>query len=265
MSKEYLSIGEFSKLANINIKCLRYYDQLGILKPILIADSGYRYYSPSQIILVDAIQICIDTGIPLKHFFDYYDEESGGLHYNKLFEDGSRLAELKYRQIKSRLARLSQMQNEIKRCEEVLQTQEILTCSIPTTNLWIEPYQPYESKSEQLLHFYPQICQMEKYGITPIYDTGRMIIHKNGKDEPYIYITVEIADSSAKLPQNILCLPTSEYFCRVAEKEAIFHYDTVFPALKGQDIIVIEAELYTPEYVQASPKYELRCLPFSVK
>lgn len=45
-----IKIGEFSKLVQVPIATLRYYDQLGLLKPILVDRfSGYRYYSASQL------------------------------------------------------------------------------------------------------------------------------------------------------------------------------------------------------------------------
>ena len=39
-----LRIGEFSKLAKISIKTLRYYDKIGLLKPTMIdSATQYRY------------------------------------------------------------------------------------------------------------------------------------------------------------------------------------------------------------------------------
>ena len=43
-------IGEFSKLTNVPIKPLRYYDEINLFKPQEIdLFSGYRYYSKEQI------------------------------------------------------------------------------------------------------------------------------------------------------------------------------------------------------------------------
>lgn len=43
-------IGEFSKLTNVPIKTLRYYDEINLFKPQEIdLFSGYRYYSKEQI------------------------------------------------------------------------------------------------------------------------------------------------------------------------------------------------------------------------
>lgn len=44
------SIGEISKLANISIDTLRFYDEIGLLKPYFIEkESRYRYYSEEQV------------------------------------------------------------------------------------------------------------------------------------------------------------------------------------------------------------------------
>ena len=42
-------IGEFSLLNKVTIKTLRYYDEIGLLKPKLVNKfTGYRYYDDSQ-------------------------------------------------------------------------------------------------------------------------------------------------------------------------------------------------------------------------
>lgn len=45
-----LSIGNFSKIANITTKTLRYYDEIGLLKPSHVdSDTGYRFYDVLQL------------------------------------------------------------------------------------------------------------------------------------------------------------------------------------------------------------------------
>lgn len=59
-----LRIGEFSKLAKVTIKTLRYYNKIGILKPILIdSESSYRYYSEEQLQTVKEITMYRAAGI----------------------------------------------------------------------------------------------------------------------------------------------------------------------------------------------------------
>ncbi|PGZ55636.1 MerR family transcriptional regulator, partial [Bacillus thuringiensis] len=45
-----LSIGEFSKISHLTMKTLRYYDEIGLLKPAFIdPKNGYRYYDIFQL------------------------------------------------------------------------------------------------------------------------------------------------------------------------------------------------------------------------
>lgn len=62
-----LRIGEFSKLTRLSIKALRLYDAEGLLVPASIdSESGYRYYTPDQVNLADAIRVLrsLDMSLP---------------------------------------------------------------------------------------------------------------------------------------------------------------------------------------------------------
>lgn len=61
-----LKIGEFSALAQVSIRTLRHYDEVGLLKPLHVeAESGYRYYSVSQLPRLHRILALRDLGFPL--------------------------------------------------------------------------------------------------------------------------------------------------------------------------------------------------------
>ena len=45
-----LTIGEFSKISRVSTKTLRYYDQIGLIKPGYVSnETGYRYYEATQL------------------------------------------------------------------------------------------------------------------------------------------------------------------------------------------------------------------------
>lgn len=44
-----LSIGETAELTGVSIRTLRYYDKIGLLKPAEVSESGYRYYSRTEL------------------------------------------------------------------------------------------------------------------------------------------------------------------------------------------------------------------------
>lgn len=80
--KGFYQIGEVSKLCNISIKTLRYYDEIELLIPEKIDPySGYRYYSNKQLTLVLVIKHFKEAGFPLKEIKQLLGRED--LEYNK--------------------------------------------------------------------------------------------------------------------------------------------------------------------------------------
>lgn len=61
-------IGDFSKLAQVSTRTLRYYDELGLLKPHLIDDeTGYRFYAADQLPRLNRILALKDLGFELQN------------------------------------------------------------------------------------------------------------------------------------------------------------------------------------------------------
>ncbi len=61
-----LKIGEFSKLAQVSVKTLRYYDELGLLRPDWVDRyTGYRYYALGQLPRLNRLLALRELGFPL--------------------------------------------------------------------------------------------------------------------------------------------------------------------------------------------------------
>jgi len=59
-------IGDFSRLSQVSVKTLRYYDEIGLLKPSEIDRfTGYRYYSVDQLPRLNRILALKDLGLTL--------------------------------------------------------------------------------------------------------------------------------------------------------------------------------------------------------
>ncbi|MFH1693948.1 MAG: MerR family transcriptional regulator [Bacillota bacterium] len=66
-------IDEFAKLAAISTRTLRYYDQIGLLKPGLISTSGYRFYGSVEVNRLQQIMFFKTLDIPLKKIKEMLD------------------------------------------------------------------------------------------------------------------------------------------------------------------------------------------------
>lgn len=97
--KDILRIGEFSKLNNIPIRTLRFYDQIGLLKPYQVdPETNYRGYQIEQSSLVDAIQYLRQLDFSLEEIKEILsDIENSHLHkliidkYQQLIEEQKRI------------------------------------------------------------------------------------------------------------------------------------------------------------------------------
>lgn len=64
--KVHYSIGELSKMKNISIQTLRYYDQIDLFKPDYVnPENNYRYYTINQFFYLDIIKYLKYIGTPL--------------------------------------------------------------------------------------------------------------------------------------------------------------------------------------------------------
>ena len=68
-------ISEFSKIARIPSTQLRYYDNVGVFQPTHIdPDTGYRYYSASQLPQLNRILVLKDLGLSIEQIKQMIDE-----------------------------------------------------------------------------------------------------------------------------------------------------------------------------------------------
>lgn len=70
-----IRIGDFSKLSRVSVKTLRYYDEVGLLKPVAVDDfTGYRFYSVNQLPRLNRILALKDLGFSLEQIAGMLDE-----------------------------------------------------------------------------------------------------------------------------------------------------------------------------------------------
>ncbi|MBI5361856.1 MAG: MerR family transcriptional regulator [Planctomycetes bacterium] len=62
---DLLKIGDFAKLANTNLRTLRYYEELGLIQPAARSQGGFRYYRQTDIHRVQMIRDLQELGLHL--------------------------------------------------------------------------------------------------------------------------------------------------------------------------------------------------------
>jgi len=110
-------IGEFSRIARVSMRLLRYYDEIGLLKPMRVdGNNAYRYYSAAQLPRLNRILVLKELGLSLDQIAAALerdisaDELRGMLQLKRTEIERTVLAETeRLRQVD---ARLSQLLNE---------------------------------------------------------------------------------------------------------------------------------------------------------
>ncbi|MBO4337087.1 MAG: MerR family transcriptional regulator [Lachnospiraceae bacterium] len=249
--KDYLSIGKVSKLKNVSIKSLRYYDRIGVFVPAYInKDTGYRYYTQDQLYLLDAIQLCIELGIPLSSFSDYR-ESDGSLNIQKLLFDGKDMAEKK---IKAMRDCIDQLQSTLRK----LESEEMPKKAEPAPGnekdlaersvilVEFDEVTTADRYNHMLLSLF---VNAERMGLGAGYPTGLFYETKGGKTTKYVFATLNSEIKGRDdLPDNLRILPGGRYDTSRSLKHRIEKADEVFEVLRDEtssekDHILIETDV----------------------
>jgi DNA-binding transcriptional MerR regulator len=180
-----IRIGDFSKLSQVSIKTLRYYDKMGLLKPNSVDGlTGYRSYSVSQLPRLNRILALKDLGFSLEHIAQVLDEgisadQLRGMLRLKRAELQQRIADEQ-----ARLARVEARLNEIA-------TEDAL----PYADVVLKQIDPHlVAGSRGILPTYPAVGRLFKevyghlarVGVNGLVLTGAAIWHNDGYEEGQI-------------------------------------------------------------------------------
>lgn len=257
-----LSIGQLSKLTDVSMTSLRYYDKLGILRPAYIdPQSGYRYYSFSQGYMVFAIQQCVALGIPLSSF-DSFTQNDQQILFSKVIETGRSVAEQKIEEIKSNLKRLEDVKALIDHAEKCINSQGVYDCIIPEKTYWITKYEGTMGNPEFSKKFINTYCGLIRRNQKRGDDFGILALEENNILQKYLYIQLDTSYNVPPKAANVLTLPAARYRCLVQNESNIDNAPKFFPELfcLHYKKIIFDTELFTGNYNFQAPMYELRCL-----
>jgi len=91
---DLLKIGEFARLAETNLRTLRYYEEIGLLTPAARSAGGFRYYRSTDLNRVNMIRDLQELGLHLDRIRELISsrEEPAGCEGRQAFVDRVREA-----------------------------------------------------------------------------------------------------------------------------------------------------------------------------
>jgi MerR family Zn(II)-responsive transcriptional regulator of zntA len=80
----FLKIGDFARLADTNLRTLRYYEEIGLLEPVTRSSGGFRYYRTEDANRLRMIQTLQGLGLELSRIRELMDTRAEGLPRERL-------------------------------------------------------------------------------------------------------------------------------------------------------------------------------------
>ncbi|MBI5878262.1 MAG: MerR family transcriptional regulator [Chloroflexi bacterium] len=158
-----LKIGDFSKLSRVSVKTLRYYDEIGLLRP-LQSDrfSGYRYYAVEQLRRLNRILALKDLGFALEQIAGLLDKDGSASELYRLLQ--AKRAELQA-QIDEQQSRLVRIETRLRQIEQetAMPTYDVVVKTIePQTVVYVHDTIPTYADLGQLFgRVFAQLGRLE--------------------------------------------------------------------------------------------------------
>ncbi|KZE72386.1 transcriptional regulator [Paenibacillus elgii] len=129
-------ISEFSRLSRIPLQTLRYYDQLGILKPAKTDEStGYRYYSAEQLLEINRIVIFKELGFTLQQITHLLHEDISAEQIRGMLRLKENEIERQLNIERSKLARVKERMQLVEREGRMDKEQEVVMKRVETMHM----------------------------------------------------------------------------------------------------------------------------------
>ncbi len=244
MEMRYL-IGEFAQLAGVTTKTLRFYDEIGILRPSSVdARTGYRHYLPKQLEELASILALKNLGVPLAQVRELIRKKGSGRNDRRAI-----LTELR-RTLEQSIQTATQSLNSINAALDALDGREPVievivkrrpAVRIASLRAELKDYVEVTRLERELLNVLPQECVGSLRGVLwhRCADSGKL------EAEPFVALKRQTAST---IPCELKQLPEATLACA---------YSSLDDASAEHAYAAIRRWMSVRGYRLAGPKREL--------
>lgn len=165
-----MTIKEFSRLCGCNPKTLRYYDQIGLLKPVRVDKfSGYRYYNEKQALTFVKIRNLQSAGFSIEEIKKLIDKGSADIcaaFEEKIKQQEQRLEKIKEIQ-KSYQAEMNRMDEKIREIRDHIE--QVMAAYDPAEEFGIDG-ERYAEIQKTVAGFFEGVVNGENGGDVEFHD-----------------------------------------------------------------------------------------------
>ena len=254
----YFTIGEISKVTGIHPKSIRYYERIGAIKPAMVVpETSYRYYKSSQFKHFSVIKACIQMGIPLRDFKNFYKD--GMLHADSCLQNAAEFTRKNMELLQNNLTLIQKAQAYIKQTDLLITAGTVLETEYDEQHFFVQEIPP-DISLYALFQCYRQLyTEALRQDLQPESFWGKIAVFRQGTCHR-LYAGIQITRCSQD--PRILTLPGGSYAALYTPASEIHQAHLHFPdrAGAGQELLVLESDaIASKDDVEASG-YILRCI-----
>lgn len=261
--KGLLTIKEFSEITQVNPKSLRYYDSIGILKPVYVdPGNGYRYYSLYQREIVYAIGQLVELGIPIKELASYCNPNDTRIKFNDLNNLAINTMEEKILQYQISIAYRKYLSTLIEHSEVLRCSSTPLTCEMDAIDCIAIPFSSKQHSDLWLREMQNLILLINRNELSLGGYTGILQIKESEEWKQYLFVSLDRSSTTPIDGTRYIHIPKGTYLCKKTEESGIEHvWDWSKDYVESDEIeLIYEIELLEADYHFFPPALEQRCL-----
>lgn len=212
---KYFKIGEIAEAKGYTINTLRYYDKIGLVRPVYVdPETNYRYYSSQQLYQLEVIKYLKKLGISNGQLLKLcYDEDIDG--WDQFMSGLSHQLQRKIDLLIHDIARIGFFRNRIEYLKKVNEKDGIYYNHFDARYIIERECHSLPTMDETIGEFTALYKDVANFSLSNTFQSGAMLsCNENLSHLEYekIYVEVNISPEFAKVP-NHRVLPAGLYIC----------------------------------------------------
>lgn len=254
-------IGEVSKSKGITVKALRFYDEIGLLKPHLIdPESGYRYYHPDQMLPIDIIKAARSLEISPNQLIPFFEKKDTAGLMALLLEHREKTEE-RLNRLRNVVAGTERICENYRQAGEASARSDVYRRHIPDLHALSTPWVECNDPQDYLSAYAELDRRVDELGLIATHEAGVLFAIREHTTVPdFLFTTV-----AHSFPGNdYLLIPGGEYVCvsfsescAIARQKLLNRY---IAKNRLEPRLILQAELLTEVFREKDPVWELRVL-----
>ncbi|WP_145407907.1 MerR family transcriptional regulator [Paenibacillus xylanexedens] len=264
-------ISAFSRLSKVSLKTLRYYDQIGILKPRKVDhDTGYRYYSSDQLLELNRILMYKELGFTLPQISQLLQEDITLENIQGMFK--LKRSEIQ-QMIDTEQAKLLRIEERMKLIEQEGQLETGQEIRIRAEGAQSFLYQKACGREEDIPNLIRHMDQSVTKDIRGCIQGPQVVLWREieGKEDEFefevgYFLTCELRTSPE--PFELRILPAEPMMATM-----VFHSDSTFDGaacvhlakwIEANNYQINENEAGRELYLPLSPEQDAQCIEIQI-